>query len=266
LAAKRQEVKKGGNVMKLENKVAVVTGGASGIGRAIAERFAAEGGRVIVADVDAAAVLRVADGLGPDALGIGLDVADPAGVEAMAERVVSIYGRIDVLINSAGIGRDIPFLDTPVEVLDRIYAINLKGSFLCGQSAARRMIRAGTGGVIINIASVSGLCGNIGRSAYGASKGAVITLTQVMAVELAEHGIRVNAIAPGPVETPLVSAMHTAEARSKWLASVPQRRYGEPAEIAAGALYLASSEAGYVTGHILAVDGGFMAAGLIDRG
>jgi NAD(P)-dependent dehydrogenase (short-subunit alcohol dehydrogenase family) len=252
-------------MQQLAGKVAVVTGGMSGIGAAVAARFAAEGAAVVAADISATATALPE---GPAAWAIAplrVDVSDPASVAAMARAVLERHGRVDVLVNSAGIARDIPFLDTPVEVLDRIHAVNVRGTFLCAQACARAMRDAGTGGAIVNIASVSGLRGNSGRAAYGASKGAVVTMTQVMAIDLAEHGIRVNAVAPGPIETPMVAAIHTVEVRAAWERRTMMRRYGTPEEIAGAVLFLCGPDAGYITGEILAVDGGFAAAGMDSR-
>ncbi|MBN8892054.1 MAG: short-chain dehydrogenase [Rhodospirillales bacterium 70-18] len=244
--------------MILAGKVALVTGGLSGIGAAVAARFAAEGALVVAGDLTATQE-RLGDGaIAP----LRLDVADPESCAAAVAAIVDWHGGLDVMVNCAGIARDMPFLDTPVEVFDRIIAVNLRGSFLIGQASARVM---SAGGAIVNIASVSGMRGNTGRSAYGASKGGVVTLSQVMAVDLAERGIRVNVIAPGPVETPLVAAVHDAEVRGVWNRAVPLHRYATPEEIAGAALYLCGPDAGYVTGHVLAVDGGFLAAG-IQRG
>jgi len=247
---------------RLAGKVAVVTGGLSGIGAAIAERLLAEGAHVVAADVSApdrmaqngAAVL---DGIEP----ARLDVADEGSVTGCMAAVVARHGRLDILVNSAGIGRDIPFLDTPSAEFDRMIAVNLRGTFLVGQAAARHMVDGG-GGTIVNIASVAGVRGSRGRAAYGASKGGVITLTQVMAVELAGYGIRVNVIAPGPIETPMVAAMHGEAIRRDWLRQVPMRRYGIPEEIAGVAAFLCSDDASFVTGHVLAADGGFQACGI----
>jgi NAD(P)-dependent dehydrogenase (short-subunit alcohol dehydrogenase family) len=247
--------------MRLQGKVAVVTGGLSGIGAAIAARFAAEGARVVAADLAAAeAPLDGAAAIAP----LRVDVTQEASTEAMSAAVLAAHGRIDILVNCAGFGQDIPFLDTPVAVLDRIMAVNVRGTFLAAQACGRAMRDAGSG-AIINIGSVSGLAGSSGRSAYGASKGAIVTLTQVMAIDLAQYGIRVNAIAPGPVDTPLTRRVHTQATREAWTRATMLRRYGTPEEIAAAALFLASDDASYVTGHILPVDGGFAAAGMDSR-
>jgi len=232
--------------MQLKDKVAIVTGGVSGIGGAIAARFAAEGARVVAADVAAGAPYA-------------LDVTDAASCAGLVQKVLAEHGRIDYLVNSAGIGADIPFLQTPVEQFDRIIAVNLRGTFLIGQACARVMV---AGAVIVNIASVSGMRGSTGRSAYGASKGGIINLSQVMASELAPLGIRVNVISPGPVDTPLVARMHDAEIREIYTRAIPMARYGTPEEIAGAAVFLCSDDATYVTGHVLAVDGGFMSAGI----
>jgi len=232
--------------MQLKDKVAIVTGGVSGIGGAIATRFIAEGAHVIAADIAAGAPYP-------------LDVTDPASCAALVQRVLAEHGRIDCLVNSAGIGADVPFLQTTTELFDRIIAVNLRGTFLIGQACARAMV---SGAVIVNIASVSGMRGSTGRSAYGASKGGIINLSQVMSSELAPLGIRVNVIAPGPVDTPLVARMHDAEIREIYTRAIPLNRYGTPEEIAGAAVYLCGPDATYVTGHVLAVDGGFMSAGI----
>ena len=245
-------------------RTVIITGAASGIGLACAEHQLSLGWRVVLVDRDAAALEKARDSLArpQETLSFCLDVADEAAVGAAisdAGKTAPIRG----LINSAAIGADRRFEETSVESFRRILDVNVVGSFIVARAAVGAMREAG-GGAIVNLASVSGLRGNIGRTAYGASKGAVITMTQVMAVELASANIRVNAIAPGPVETAMVRAMHTPEARQNWLHRVPQRRYGEPREIArAAAFLLDDAQSAYITGHVLAVDGGFLAGGLL---
>ena len=244
----------------LAGKIALVTGGLSGIGAAVAALFAASGARVIAADITAAAGPIGEDAVAP----ARLDVADAGSCAALVDAIKARFGRLDILVNSAGIGADLSFLDTPVDVFDRVYAVNLRGTFLIGQAAARLMCE-GAGGSIVNLSSVSGMRGNLGRAAYGASKAGVVVLSQVMAVELASRGIRVNVISPGPIETPLVAVVHDQAIRDAWGRFVPMGRYGQPSEIAAAALFLASDAASYITGQVLAVDGGFIGGGLVSK-
>jgi len=250
--------------MRLGNKIAIVTGALSGIGAGIARRFVAEGATVIGGDL-ASKNPSLAETAEARLFEQQLDVADAPSITRFVEATLARFERIDVLVNCAGIGRNIPFLETPEEVWDRVLTVNLKGTFLMAQAAARVMVRLGRGGRIINIGSISGERGNHGRAAYGASKAGVDQLSRVMAVELAPHGILVNVIAPGPIETPMVEAMLSPEERRLWTRRVPLGRYGRVEEIAAAALFLASGEASYITGHVLAADGGFLAAGAIEK-
>ena len=247
--------------MKFSEKIGLVTGGLSGIGAAIAEALAREGATVIAADISAPAEATLTGG---GILPFPVDVADPASVTALIAAAKARFGRIDCLVTSAGIGRDLPFLETPLAEFERMLAVNLRGTFLVAQGVAREMRHTG-GGAIVTIGSVSGQRGNIGRAAYGASKGGVAALSQVMAVELAAANIRVNCLAPGPVETPLVAEMHDPAIRAAWSRVTPMHRYASPAEIAAAACFLLSEAASFITGHVLAADGGFLAGGLIGR-
>ena len=244
---------------RLAGKVAIVTGAARGIGAAIAERFAAEGARVVVADIDACAS-QTASRI-PGSLAIRTDVGDPAAVDSMVARTVEAFGRLDILVNNAGIGHVRPFLETPLAEWERVMRVNLTGCFLCAQAAARAML--GGGGSIVNIGSISGQRGSMWRAAYGASKAGVLQLTRVLAVELAPYRIRVNAVSPGPTETEQVRECHDAATRRAYCGLLPLKRYAAPEEIAAAALFLASDEASFVTGHVLNADGGFGAAGLV---
>ncbi|KAB0269446.1 SDR family NAD(P)-dependent oxidoreductase [Microvirga brassicacearum] len=248
-----------------EQQTILVTGGASGIGLAIVEAALNEGWRAIIADRDPQSLDRCRDSFrqAPDRVRYEtLDVADEEAVARTIARCAEEFGPITGLVNSAGIGSDIPAMDTSAALFRKILEVNLIGSFIVSREVARHM-QAHGGGSIVNMASVSGIRGNSGRVAYGSSKAGVINMTQVMAVELAAAGIRVNAVAPGPIETPLVREMHTAESRAEWLRAVPLNRYGQPAEIAGAAIFLLDgSKASYVTGQTISVDGGFTTAGL----
>jgi NAD(P)-dependent dehydrogenase (short-subunit alcohol dehydrogenase family) len=241
----------------------LVTGGASGIGRAVVEAVTAEGWRAVVLDLPGPALEAARAAFDPASVRCtALDVSDEAGVVAEVAAVERDFAPIEGAVNSAGIARDLPVLETGTEVFRRILEVNVLGSFVVAREAARAM--RGRGGAIVNIASVSGIKGNEGRVAYGASKGAVITMSLAMAVELAPLGIRVNVIAPGPIETPMVREIHNQQVRDTWIASVPMRRYGTPEEIAAAAVFLLDgTRSGYITGQTLTVDGGFVAAGLM---
>ena len=245
--------------------VAIVTGAASGIGLATVQRLLADGWAVAVADRDAKALDAARTTLGTSALVhyATLDVTDEAAVTACVRDVAARLGPLKGVVNSAGIAADKHVFDTTAEDFRRILAVNVIGTFLVGREAARLMAETG-GGAIVNIASISGLRGSKGRAAYGASKGAVVNLTQVMATDLARFGIRVNAVAPGPVETPMVAALHGAEVRAAYNRYIPMKRYCSPAEIASAIRFLLDArDAAYITGEILAVDGGFRGAGMM---
>jgi 3-oxoacyl-[acyl-carrier protein] reductase len=219
----------------------------------------------VIADLDETSAREVAAEIeagGGQALALRLDVADPQLVTAAIDATRQRFGRVDVLVNNAGIGSCEPVLDLTLAEWERNLRINLTGTFLCAQAAARVMVEQG-GGRIINIASISGQRGGVGRAAYGAAKAGVIQLTRVMAVELASRGVGVNAISPGPVDTEQSRGTHTPGTRRAYLDRIPLKRYGEGSEIAAAAVFLASSDASFVAGHVLNVDGGFDAAGLI---
>lgn len=246
----------------------LVTGGASGIGLAIAQGILAHGWRVVVADVVEASIARAREELA-DAKDrvhfVRFDVADEAAVVGAIEAIERDFGALDGVVNSAGIGRDVPALETSAELFRKILDINLVGSFVVAREAGKRMAARG-GGAIVNISSVSGLRGNAGRVAYGSSKAGVVMMTQIMAVELAAKGVRVNAIAPGPIETPLVKEMHSAGSRAEWIERVPQRRYAAPGELVGAALFLLDpAQSSFVTGQTLAVDGGFVAGGMLGK-
>jgi NAD(P)-dependent dehydrogenase (short-subunit alcohol dehydrogenase family) len=243
----------------------LVTGGASGIGFAIVEAALAEGWRAVVADV-APSNLDVAHKALGDRADVRFEPLDVSDEEAVVKAIAACdreFGPLAGVVNSAGIGRDVPALETSAELFRRILDVNLIGTFLVSREAAKAMRSRGAG-AIVNIASVSGITGNQGRTAYGASKGGVIAMTKVMAVELATLGIRVNAIAPGPIDTPMVKAMHSSQARAAWEAAVPQHRYGTPADVASAAVFLLDPrKSGFVTGQTICVDGGFAASKIL---
>jgi len=248
-----------------KDRVALVTGAASGIGLATVRRLLEAGWKVAAVDRDEKALASLAGELKlPRRLFTSaLDVTDETAAEKAVAMAGEALGGLDGVVNSAGIAADIHALETPVALLRKILDVNVVGTFIVARAAARLMKDRG-GGAIVNIASVSGLRGGKGRSAYGASKGAVVVLTQVLANDLARYKIRVNAVAPGPVDTPMVKAVHTAADRALWLRHVPMRRYAEPGEIASVIEFLLDgTRSGYVTGEIVAVDGGFRGAGII---
>jgi 3-oxoacyl-[acyl-carrier protein] reductase len=237
--------------MPLAGRVALVTGAGSGIGEATARRFAAEGAIVVVNDVDEGRAQAVARAIG--AVAIAANVTRRDEVEQMAARVVAELGRLDVLINNAGINRDAMSHKMTDEQWDTVLAVNLKGTFLCAQAALPRMRERGWGRVV-NTSSVGSL-GNIGQANYAASKAGVIGLTRTLALEYAKYGITVNCVAPGAVLTPMLAGVPDP-IKEKITAGIPVGRIADPAEIAAVHAFLASDDAGYVTGQVLFVDGG----------
>lgn len=251
---------------RLAGKVTAITGAALGIGRATARAFAAEGAQVALCDIQADAVEQVARDIraaGGTALAMVADVGDASQVQAFVDRVVAERGRLDVMFANAGIAHSAPFLDHPEAQWHRVLRVNLTGVFLCCQAAARQMVKQG-GGRIITVASINGFRGVENLAGYNAAKAGVIELTRTMAVELAEHGITANAIAPAQIDTRLTRGL-PEEARQRRVERIPLGRFGEPEEVAKAAVFLASDDASYVTGHTLAVDGGYLAGGLWSR-
>lgn len=251
--------------MNFAGRTALVTGGASGIGFAVARQLAELGAKIAIADVNIDGAQAAAGTLeNAEVMVVQVDVRDPDSAANMVDAVVAEYGKLDILVHSAGVGIEKSFLETTAEEWQRLIDIDLSGTFYCAQAAARHMVENGYGR-IINLSSTAGIRGGTGRTAYGAAKGGVIALTKVMAVELAAHGITANALAPGAIETELVARMHSEETRRVYRAGIPLDRYGTPDETAFCAVFLASEQAGYITGHILGIDGGFLAAGIMHK-
>jgi NAD(P)-dependent dehydrogenase (short-subunit alcohol dehydrogenase family) len=248
--------------MQFTGKTAIVTGGGGQIGRAIAQELAGLGCAVLITDRDFAALQASKRAIEPTPRILTANLANEEDIAELLRTGTHMLGRLDILVNCAGLGLAQPFLETEANDLRELLEVNLVAPFQLSQAAARRMIAQGDGGRIINIASIAGLRGSARRSAYGASKAALINLTQVMAVELADSGITVNAVAPGPIASTLSRGMHDEATRKAFLEAMPVSRYGAPEEIAPAVAYLASEAAAWTTGQVIAVDGGFAAAGL----
>ena len=258
----------GGDAMaiprRLVGKIAIITGAARGIGAAAARRLAAEGASVAVTDINidgaratAAAIVKE----GGAAKAYAIDVTQRGSVTTTVSAIATDFGRIDVLVNNAAVGKPVAFLDTSDEDLQRVLGVNLSGVFMVGQEVARIMAKQGSGR-IVNVASLAAHTGNDRQSAYAAAKGGVVALTRVMAFELAPLGVCVNALSPGPIETELATAMLTPATRRAREVRVPMGRIGLPDEVAAAIAFLASSDASYVNGTVLVIDGGLLMGGI----
>jgi NAD(P)-dependent dehydrogenase (short-subunit alcohol dehydrogenase family) len=246
-------------------KVALVTGAAAGIGLATARAFANAGASVIVADLDETGAHKAAESLraaGHSAVAVTCDVTDIAQVDAMVERAVSTYGRLDAAFNNAGVNSEAAaFLDTSDSELERIMGVNLRGVWNCMKAEVRHMVAQG-GGAVVNCSSIGGLKGSRGRSAYSASKHAVIGLTRSAALDYAAMGMRINAVCPGMVNTPMAARVtkgYDPDIVRRMVAQEPIGRFGEPEEIAAAVVWLCSPDASFMVGHAMAVDGGILA-------
>jgi 3-oxoacyl-[acyl-carrier protein] reductase len=241
----------------LDGKIALVTGAARGIGRAIAEELAGQGADIVVGDLQAdwcADTVAAVQAKGRKAMALALNVADAASVEAGVEEVVKAFGRIDLCVNNAGITKDGLLIRMTEEDWDAVLDINLKGTFLMTKAVARPMMKQRSG-AIVNIASIIGLIGNAGQCNYSASKAGVIALTKSTAKELAGRGIRVNAVAPGFIQSKMTDAL-SAEVRQQMLDNIPLKRFGSPEDVARVVAFLAGDAASYITGQTLSVNGG----------
>jgi len=248
--------------MRLDGKRALVTGAAGGIGGAIARRMHQAGARVTIADIDADRAIAMAKSIGDGAFSTTVDVSNLDSVISMVSEAERLMGGVDVLVHSAGVPmlRDVLELD-PAD-WKRVIEINLLGTYYCDLTVAKSIVaRKGTGGVLINIGSAAATRPSRGASAYGASKAGVINLTKSLAIDLAKHGIRVNAISPGPVDTNMATSAHRSAVRENFMRLVPMGRYAKPEEMASAAIFLASDESSYVSGANILVDGGYVGAG-----
>jgi 3-oxoacyl-[acyl-carrier protein] reductase len=248
----------------IDGKVAIVTGAAAGIGKGIAGVLAAEGARVLVADIDGSGAERTAAALRADgrtAEAFRMDAREPHEAEAAVAAALERFGGLDIHVNNAGSTARQPFLEMSLEFFEELVRLNLTGYFICGQAAARAMARQGHGGRIVNISSNSGVFGGVGRAAYSASKAGIIALTQSMAVELAEHGILVNCVCPGPIHT---ERSATDAPTSAFTGRMALKRFGRPEEVGHAVAFLASDRCSFTTGHTLGVDGGLTVTGIME--
>ena len=244
---------------RLDGQNAVVTGAARGIGRAIAEALADEGAHVALCDLQEDWLAETAAAVkakGVNVLTVGVDVTDAEGVSAAVAKVTETFGGVDILVNNAGITKDTFLARMNEEDWDAVLSVNLKGTFLFSKAVAKLMMRKRRG-AIVNIASIIGLIGNAGQCNYAASKGGVIALTKSIAKELASRNVRVNAVAPGFIETKMTEAL-TEEVRQKMLGEIPMKRFGKPEDVARVVCFLASDEASYMTGQVMTVSGGMV--------
>ena len=245
--------------MRLKDKVAIVTGAARGIGRATAERLIEEGAKILICDIDEAQLTRTAAELGGEdrVLAQLVDVANKGHVEQLVEKAVQHFGRLDIMVNNAGIAPVVDFLDVTEEMLSRVLDVNLKGAFYGTQAAGRQMIKQGDGGVIINMSSINSGLANPNVAPYAISKGGMNQITSTAAVAFAPHGIRVVGVGPGTIMTDMVAgAFMNSAGHHAILSRTPLGRYGQASEIAAVVAFLASDDASYITGETVYVDGG----------
>lgn len=250
--------------MRLQNKVAIVTGSATGIGKGIVERFVQEGCAVAIDYVhgqedDASALCEKLNNGGGKAIAVAANIADPNDVNSLVEQTVQKFGRLDIMVNNAGIEKKVPFLEVPLDLWQKVLTVNLTGAFLCAQAGARQMVKQGDGGRIINISSVHEDLPMPTNAPYCAAKGGMRMLMRTICVELAPHKITVNNIGPGAIDTPMDAPLKEhPDQMETLLDEIPLHRMGQPDEVAGLATYLASDEAAYVTGSTFFIDGGML--------
>jgi len=245
-------------VSRLDGQVAIVTGGGSGIGLAVVERLASEGARVAIVDIDAARATEAAARFpAHDAMALTADVSDAPAMRRIVDQVTERFGRIDMLVSNAGWDRAMPFMDCPEEIWDRVIAVNYRGHLAATQAVLSVMIPAGSGR-IVTVASDAGRVGSSGEAVYSGAKGAVIAFSKALAREVARHGINVNCVAPGLIDTPMLAGIAGGNEKliDAIIRGIPFRRTGTPEEVAAAICFFASADAGYITGQTLSVNGG----------